>query len=242
VNGPDDAGSRPELSVRRSGGKGRRPVRRALSVVFTVAGAALVAAAVLHYARGVRSQDEARDQFSRHLGERYATASARTDGPPGRADLPASGAIPAAPEYPTGEPLARLRIPAARMDWVVFGGADEPTLEKGPGHVPGTALPGQDSPYENCVITAHRDSHFRRLGWLRKGHTVELETPSGTRRYRVVSREIVTPKTVRVLGPTATPRLTLVTCYPFTYIGPAPKRLVVVAEPIQTGAQVSGTR
>jgi sortase A len=134
--------------------------------------------------------------------------------------------------YPFGQPIARIRIPSARMDWVVFGGADDATLEKGPGHVPGTAMPGQDGPPENCVITAHRDSHFRNLGWLRKGHTVELETAAGTKMYRVVSREIVTPKEVRVLAATPRPRLTLITCYPFTYIGSAPQRLVVVAEPI----------
>jgi sortase A len=81
------------------------------------------------------------------------------------------------------------------------------------------------------VITAHRDSHFRRLGTLRPGHTVELETSAGVKRYRVSSREIVTPDAVRVLRPTEQPRLTLITCYPFDYIGPAPKRLVVVAEP-----------
>jgi sortase A len=124
------------------------------------------------------------------------------------------------------------------MDWVVFAGADDATLEKGPGHVPGTAMPGVDGAYENCVITAHRDSHFRNLGWLRPGHSIELETPSGgVRRYRVVSREIVTPKTVRVLAPTKKPRLTLITCYPFTYVGPAPKRLIVVAEPLDAASR-----
>jgi sortase A len=83
------------------------------------------------------------------------------------------------------------------------------------------------------VITAHRDSHFRRLGWLRKGHVVELETAAGTMKYRVVSREIVTPQTVRVLNATKKPRLTLITCYPFDFIGSAPKRLIVVAEPMK---------
>ena len=83
------------------------------------------------------------------------------------------------------------------------------------------------------MITAHRDSNFRHLGWLRKGHRLSLETPAGrTLDYRVVSREIVKPDSVRVLQPTAKPRLTLITCYPFNYVGAAPKRLVVVAEPV----------
>ena len=137
-----------------------------------------------------------------------------------------------APAYPWGKPVARLRIPSAQIDCIVFGGADQATLEKGPGHVPGTEMPGEDTARKNCVITAHRDSHFRHLGWLRKGHRIELETPAGETLYRVVSREIVKPDAVRVLQPTKNPRLTLITCYPFNYIGAAPERLVVVAEPV----------
>jgi LPXTG-site transpeptidase (sortase) family protein len=213
---------------------GSSTVRRVISTSFVVVGAALIAAAVLHYARGSRAQEEGREALEHSIEARYTTVSARADGPPVRPeDLPKTGYERPRPDYPMGKPLARLRIPSARMDWVVFGGADDATLEKGPGHVPGTAMPGEDGTYENCVITAHRDSHFRNLGWLRAGHAIELETPGhGVRRYRVVSREIVTPKTVRVLSPSKKPRLTLITCYPFTYVGPAPKRLVVVAEPV----------
>lgn len=215
--------------------------RRAVSGLLIVAGAGLIAAAALHYWRGSRAQEEGREALSGSMAGGYTTVS--TQGDPTRVevasaredDLPRSGAERPAADYPMGQPIGRLRIPVAQMDWVVFGGADDATLEKGPGHVPGTAMPGSDGTYENCVITAHRDSHFRHLGWLRKGHTIELETPSsGVRRYRVVSREIVTPKAIRALAPTKKPRLTLITCYPFTYVGPAPKRLVVVAEPIAT--------
>jgi sortase A len=211
-------------------------IRRALSVVLTAAGVILIGAAVLHYARGARAQREG----SEVLRERFASgntpiAMAKRD----RDDLPRGSVLSVAAGYPLGQPIARIRIPSAQMDWVVFGGADDTTLEKGPGHVPGTALPGQEGPPENCVITAHRDSHFRHLGWLRKGHTIELETAAGTKTYRVVSREIVTPKTVRVLAATPAPRLTLITCYPLTYIGSAPQRLVVVAEPIVAKAQAS---
>jgi sortase A len=215
--------------------------RRAVSGLLILAGAGLIGAAALHYSRGSRAQEEGRETLARSMAGGYTPVSAPGASTPIESassrgdDLPRAGAERPAANYPMGQPIGRLRIPVAQMDWVVFGGADDATLEKGPGHVPGTAMPGQDGTYENCVITAHRDSHFRHLGWLRKGHTIELETPSsGVRRYRVVSREIVTPKTIRVLAPTKTPRLTLITCYPFTYIGPAPKRLVVVAEPIPT--------
>jgi len=214
-------------------------LRRALSLFFTVAGVVLIGIAVLHYARGARAQSEGREAFERRLAGGYTSVSQSVER---RDDLPRASAIPAAAGYPFGQPIARIRIPVAEMDWVVFGGTDDATLAKGPGHLPGTAMPGSDRPPQNCVITAHRDMHFRHLGWLRKGHVIELETPAGTKQYRVVSREIVTPKTVRVLDPTPKSRLTLITCYPFTYIGSAPKRLVVVAKPIPRPAAAPASR
>ena len=208
-----------------------KPLRGALAFVFVTAGVLLMGAAVLHYARGARAQSEGRHALDSAAEQGYVTATHPQQRISERDELPRSSGTPPAAGYPMGVPLGKIRIPVAEMDWVVFGGSDEATLEKGPGHVPGTAMPNQDYGPNNCVITAHRDSHFRRLGWLRKGHVVELETATGTTKYRVVSREIVTPKTVRVLEPTKKPRLTLITCYPFDYIGSAPKRLIVVAEP-----------
>jgi len=210
-----------------------KPLRGALAFVFVTAGVLLIGAAALHYARGARAQSEGRRILDLAAAERgYVTATLPQERVSARDELPRSAGSGPYAGYPTGTPLGRIRIPVAEMDWVVFAGSDDATLEKGPGHVPGTAMPNQDYGPNNCVITAHRDSHFRRLGWLRKGHVVELETATGTMKYRVVSREIVTPKTVRVLKASPKPRLTLITCYPFDYIGSAPKRLIVVAEPI----------
>lgn len=214
--------------------------RRAVSALLIVSGLVLCGLAARHYVRGWQAQEE-----GRRVLEARSLASARAAEYPGivpaaaavpasqaesggSAEAPAPGAIAA---YPLGEPLARLKIPVARIDAVVFGGADQATLEKGPGHVPGTELPGAHTELNNCVITGHRDSHFRNLGWLRAGNEIELDAQDQKLKYRVVSREIVLPDAVRVLKPTASPRLTLITCYPFNYIGPAPKRLVVVAEP-----------
>lgn len=213
-----------------------KPVRGALAALFLLAGGALIAAAVLHYARGARAQSEGRralDSATSAAARGYVTATLPQERVSARDQLPRSAGTGPYAGYPTGTPLGRIRIPIAEMDWVVFAGSDDATLEKGPGHVPGTAMPNQDYGPNNCVITAHRDSHFRRLGWLRKGHVVELETATGTKKYRVVSREIVTPKAVRVLDATPKPRLTLITCYPFDFIGSAPKRLIVVAEPMK---------
>ena len=207
--------------------------RRLLSTVLVLCGAALLAFAGRHSLRGYQAQSEGR----RAWGLVRASNAAPQRPPQENPGISASGAPAvteaAGPPYPWGKPVARLRIPSAEIDTIVFGGADSETLEKGPGHVPGSELPGQDTARKNCVITAHRDSHFRHLGWLRKGHRIALETPAGqTLDYRVVSREIVKPDAVRVLQPTEKPRLTLITCYPFNYVGSAPKRLVVVAEPI----------
>lgn len=196
-------------------------------------GLALCGLSARHYVRGWKAQEEGGRVLEARLAGAGAGAGAGNGAPTTDAgrerEVPRTG-IPKG--YPYGEPLARLKIPAARIDAVVFGGADPDVLEKGPGHVPGTELPGEQAPPYNCVITGHRDSSFRNLGWLRPGHEIELDAPAGKRRYRVVSREIVTPTTVRVLKPSPSDRLTLITCYPFNWIGPAPKRLVVVAEPL----------
>jgi sortase A len=234
--------------------------RRATAALLILSGLFLCGLSARHYVRGWRAQAEGRRELAARMASAPAAApeprpaeeapaaaadsavpaatvdTVATVDPAARAadtgreqEVPRTG-IPAG--YPYGEPIARLKIPVARIDAVVFGGADAGVLEKGPGHVPGTELPGERSASHNCVITGHRDSHFRNLGWLRPGHEIELEAPAGSSRYRVVSREIVTPETVRVLKPTAKERLTLITCYPFNWIGPAPKRLIVVAEPV----------
>ncbi|MCA1580461.1 MAG: class D sortase [Acidobacteria bacterium] len=204
--------------------------RRLLSALLIVTGLGLCGVAARHYVRGWQAQAEGRRQLAGG-GRRENPGVERVSDRLGldSDEVPHSGEIPA--DYPYGQPIARLKIPVARIDSVVFAGADQDTLEKGPGHVPGTEMPGAAPPLHNCVITGHRDSHFRHLGWLKEGTDIELDAPGGNRLYRVVSREIVKPDAVRVLEPTASPRLTLITCYPFNYIGPAPRRLVVVALP-----------
>ena len=200
-------------------------LRRTLPRLLIAAGALLCGIYGLHALRGFEAQEAGR----RLLEARRTEPLSAADSP---GIVPASSNESALPEgYPLGQPIARLRIPSARIDAIVFGGSDEDILEKGPGHVPGTELPGHRSGLNNCVITAHRDAHFRNLGWLRKGNRIDLETPQSRQTFHVVSREIVNPNALGVLAPTAKPRLTLITCYPFNLIGPAPERLVVVAEP-----------
>jgi sortase A len=122
--------------------------------------------------------------------------------------------------------IAILRIPKLHMELPVLNGTDAITLNRGVGRIPGTALPGQQG---NIAIAGHRDGTFQGLKNVRTGDTIELLTTERTDVY-VVDRIFVTdPTDVDVLATTAKPRLTLITCYPFHYIGPAPRRFVVEA-------------
>ena len=108
----------------------------------------------------------------------------------------------------------------------VYDGPEEFNLTRGAGRIRGTARVGGNG---NLGIAAHRDSFFRPLKDIEVGDTMELKTAGGTVTYEVSSIEIVDPDEVSVLAPTANRTLTLVTCYPFYYVGHAPKRFIVKA-------------
>ena len=109
---------------------------------------------------------------------------------------------------------------------VVEGSGDD-SLKLGAGHVSYTAFPGQSG---NAGIAAHRDTTFRALRFIRPGDHIVITTPRGIYDYRVTGTTIVLPTAVQVLDPTPNRSLTLVTCYPFYYVGHAPKRFIVHAE------------
>jgi len=138
---------------------------------------------------------------------------------------------------PTGEDIGRIEIPRLGISSIVRQGVDDGTLGRAVGHVPYTPLPGQTG---NVGLAAHRDTYFRNLRGIREGDLIRLRTPKGTFEYTVESLRVVSPTTVEVLDPTPTPSLTLVTCYPFNYVGHAPKRFIVRATQKTTG--VPGTR
>jgi sortase A len=122
--------------------------------------------------------------------------------------------------------VGRLEIPRLHVSAIVLEGDDESTLRYGAGHVPGTALPGQAG---NMAIAGHRDTFFRPLRRIHPKDRVAFTTPDGSYDYTVESTEIVGPDDVRVLNASHSPELTLITCYPFTYIGEAPERFIVHA-------------
>ena len=130
-----------------------------------------------------------------------------------------------------GAAIGRLEIPRLGVSAIVRAGTDARTLRLAVGHIPGTAMPGDGG---NIGLAAHRDTFFRRLGEIRPDDTVRLVTPGGTFEYRVSGTKVVEPDDVWVLDQTKEPTLTLVTCYPFRYVGSAPQRFVVRA--LATGA------
>ena len=128
-----------------------------------------------------------------------------------------------------GATLGRLEIPRINLSPIVVEGDDDALLRVAAGHIPHTAFAGQSG---NFGIAAHRDTFFHSLGNVRRGDVVTFQSSSGTFQYRVDSVEVVRPDDVAVLRASSSRELTLVTCFPFHYIGPAPERFVVRAREI----------
>jgi sortase A len=119
-----------------------------------------------------------------------------------------------------------LRIPKIRLEAPVLPGTDDRTLDRAVGHIEGTAQPGTNG---NSGIAGHRDGFFRGLKDITPGDMIELDTLQKKESYRIERTWVVNPEDVSVLDPTSTRTLTLVTCYPFYYIGSAPRRFIVRA-------------
>jgi sortase A len=194
--------------------------RTAAGIALVIAGAGLTAWAGNAYARGWLAQDRARSEWEQRVaraeverGRSLAIGSARA-------------------EAIEGSPVARLVIPKIGLDDIVLEGVTDAALNGGPGHLPGSALPGEEG---NAVISAHRDRHFRRLGDLAIGDTISTQTLLDSVSWRIVSRRVVNreaPAIRRESGQV----LTLTTCWPIGYLGGAPDRLIVRAVPVTTRA------
>jgi len=128
--------------------------------------------------------------------------------------------------------MSKIEIPRLGVSEVVVEGVSFRSLRVAAGHVPGTAFPGESG---NVAIAGHRDTFFRKLSQIRSRDQITLTTLRGSFNYSVESTRIVEPTAVEVLRPSREPTLTLITCYPFSYIGPAPKRFIVIARqmPVQ---------
>jgi sortase A len=140
--------------------------------------------------------------------------------------------------------LAVLRIAKLQLEVPVLEGTDDLVLDRGVGHIPGTVLPGEAG---NIGIAGHRDGFFRVLKEIKPGDTIELIAPHGTDHYVVEQILLVRPDDVSVLKPRQVPSLTLVTCYPFYYVGSAPERYIVQASlttslPILQAVEQTGSK
>jgi sortase A len=125
-----------------------------------------------------------------------------------------------------GDVLGRIEIPRLGMKVAILEGTKWKTLQLGVGHIEGTALPGEPG---NIGIAGHRDTFFSALKDIRTKDEIQIQTATGLSRYEVDSVQIVAPDDTRILAPSAGSAITLVTCYPFRFIGAAPERFVVHA-------------
>ena len=130
---------------------------------------------------------------------------------------------------PNQDIFGRLEITRLGLSVIVAEGVDRLSLRRAAGHVPGTGIPGRTG---NIGISAHRDTYFRRLKDIREGDVIVLTTVPGTFKYRVLSTKVVAPSNIEVMDPDGGEILTLITCYPFYFVGAAPERFIVRAERI----------
>jgi sortase A len=164
-------------------------------------------------------------------GALFAVAGAVESFHPGQAEA-RPGESPALGRISPGDTVSRLSIPRLGFEAAVREGVDADTLSFGPGHVPGTALPGEESRGKMSVIAVARDVGSPFVSELVRGDVLELRTPFGLRSYRVVERQILRIEDVSIHS-TEEPSLTLLSAYPPDSAGPAPLRLAVRAEPFE---------
>jgi len=190
-------------------------MRRSLGAVLVAVGAALLFYVGYRYVSGAYERDSARTAWAQLEAHNALAAASLT-------------AAPMHTTYVTGALVGRLLIPSVKLDEVIAEGVDDDELDAGPGHLPGSASPGEPG---NAVISAHRDRHFHSLGRVVIGDTVITETRTARTTWVITGRKIV-GRYQPSLFPSAAPELTLTTCWPIRYVGPAPDRLILTAKPV----------
>jgi sortase A len=136
------------------------------------------------------------------------------------------------PDLHEGDLMGRIDVDRIGLSVMVLQGVEEPTLIVGAGHVPGTSLPGSEG---NVVIAAHRDTFFRKLEKILPGDRIHVSTFRGRYEYIVDSLETVDPADTQVMESRDYRELTLITCFPFYFVGAAPRRFIVHARPANSG-------
>jgi sortase A len=188
-------------------------VRRRVGALLYLVGGALLLYTGSTYARGTLARSDARAAWERAEAQRAVREARLIDADAGSALVR------------QGTPVARLIIPSIGLDEIVVEGVGDDELNAGPGHLPGSAMPGDAG---NAVISAHRDRHFSTLGDVQIGDTVYTETGSRRARWIVTKRRVVDAGRPALFS-SDEPVLTLTTCWPIRYLGTAPDRLIIEA-------------
>lgn len=192
-------------------------MRKRIGILLVAVGALGVCAAGANYGQAHLARSAARAEWEAMEAKGAVTAMVAS------LDDSARPSVPPA----TGAPVARLAIPAIGLDEIVVEGVGDRELNAGPGHLPGSAMPGA---LGNSVLSAHRDRHFRALDRVSLGDTITTVTQQVTTTWVVTSRKVV-GKRAPVLRSTPDATLTLTTCWPLRYFGTAPDRLILTAKP-----------
>ena len=214
----DDRGLAPGRLAARS----RRSKLRWAERLLLLVGIVCVGYFLYTYAEAWLYQEFEDRELDKILNDTAATGTSGTT-PEGTAPSPRT--VPRRP-FAAGSTVGRIEIPRLGVSAVIRAGSDARTLRLAVGYIPGTARPGD---LGNFGLAGHRDTFFRRLRDIEPDDRIRIVTPSASYDYRVQRTDIVAPADVWVLDDTTEPSLTLVTCYPFTYVGAAPERFIVRA-------------
>ena len=174
------------------------------------------------------------------LGIRSCTLEreSRSAGRPSSGHQPVGSAVATRAQAAATGRVGHLEIARLGLRAAIVEGIDSDELLVGVGHVPGTAFPGEP---DNSALAGHRDTHLASLQHIARGDRIRVATPDGVFAYAVDSFFVVTPDRGDLLRPTGRPMLTLVTCYPFHWIGSAPKRFIVQAHEVRENAEASAS-
>ncbi len=197
----------------------RNHVRDRMWLIFLLVGAVLLGYVAWAYGSMYFEQRRLAREWQRQQEEQQQAQQAAT---------PTVAPADAVPD------LTLLSAPKINLASVVVEGTDNRSLRLGPGHMTDTPQPGEDG---NAVISGHRDTFFRHLNELQAGDEVLVQRGGKTFHYKVTGKRVVEPTDVAVIAPTKDPEMTLITCYPTYYIGPAPKRLVVFTKLVNDAQQ-----
>jgi sortase A len=193
----------------------RRGVARFLERLLFVVGVLCLGYYVYVYAEAWLYQRFEDEQLDEILSSEVPEAPSPSPLPAPRRPRPAQGAT-----------IGRIEIPRLKVSAVIRAGSDARTLRLAVGYIPGTSLPGESG---NVGLAGHRDTFFRKLRDINPDDEIRVTTKDGVFSYYVQRTSIVKPKDVWVLNASSYPTLTLVTCYPFSYVGSAPQRFIVRA-------------